>query len=70
MAARAHAPVKAALPIVAAGGAFAASSIIGLVVGVWVAGRSGQPLWVLIGLLVGMGLGAYAAIRLVIRVSH
>ncbi|MHB8147537.1 MAG: hypothetical protein ACYDGM_09820 [Vulcanimicrobiaceae bacterium] len=54
------------LPIVAAGGSFAGSSVVGVLAGIALAGRTGQQLWVLGGLLLGMAVGAYAAIRLVI----
>ena len=59
--------MKELLPVVAAGGSFAGSALLGALLGVLVAGRTGQQLWVLGGLLLGMAAGAYAAIRLVVR---
>ncbi|MEO6912838.1 MAG: AtpZ/AtpI family protein [Candidatus Baltobacteraceae bacterium] len=55
-----------ALPIIGAGATFAGAVIAGLAGGIWLAGRSGQALWVLGGLLLGMAIGAYGAYRLAI----
>jgi len=57
--------VKELLPIVAAGGSFAGSAVMGALLGLIVASRTGQQLWVFGGLLLGMALGAYAAVRLI-----
>lgn len=59
--------MKSALPVVAAGGSFAGASIGGLALGIWIADRTGQQLWVVLGLGIGLAIGAYAAIRLVLR---
>ena len=59
--------MKDALPIIAAGGSFAVTTIVGLVIGVWLAGRTGQQLWVLGGLFAGLALGGYSAVRLLMR---
>lgn len=56
-----------ALPIIGAGATFAGAVMAGLVAGIWLAGRTGQQLWVLGGLLVGMALGGYGAYRLAVR---
>ncbi|MDQ2681252.1 MAG: AtpZ/AtpI family protein [Candidatus Eremiobacteraeota bacterium] len=53
-----------ALPIIGAGASFAGAVILGLVAGIWLAGRTGQQLWVFGGLLVGMIVGGYGAYRL------
>ena len=58
--------MKSLLPIVAAGGSFAGGSVLGIGLGIVLARATGQQLWVLGGLLVGMALGAYAAVRLVV----
>jgi uncharacterized protein YneF (UPF0154 family) len=59
--------VKPLLPVVSAGGTFAISALAGMLLGIWIAGKSGRPLWVLGGLLAGMAAGAYAAARLLLR---
>jgi uncharacterized protein YneF (UPF0154 family) len=53
------------LRLVAAGGTFAGSALLGLLLGIWLAGRTGQQLWVLGGLLGGVAVGAFSAARLV-----
>ncbi|MFN2527781.1 MAG: hypothetical protein ABR584_03595 [Candidatus Baltobacteraceae bacterium] len=54
------------LKLVAAGGTFAGSAILGLLLGIWLAGLTGSSLWVMGGMLAGIGLGGYAAARLVL----
>ncbi len=53
-----------ALPVIGAGASFAGAVLLGLVAGIWLAGRTGQQLWVLGGLLVGIIVGGYGAYRL------
>lgn len=55
------------LPLAAAGGTFAASAIVGLVVGVLIAQRREEPLWALAGLMVGAGVGACSALALLVK---
>lgn len=55
------------LPVLAAGGTFAAATVIGLVVGIVVAQQRDQPLWALAGLMLGAGIGGYSALRLVFK---
>jgi hypothetical protein len=55
--------VKPLLPLIAAGGTFAAAAIVGLLIGVAFAGRRGEPLFAPIGLLLGAAVGAYSAVR-------
>ena len=55
------------LPVLAAGGTFAAAAVIGLLCGVAAAARTGQPLLAPVGLLVGATIGGYAALRLLLR---
>ncbi len=55
------------MPVVAAGGTFAMSALAGLAAGIWIGGRTGQGLWVLAGLFGGLGVGTYAAYRLLMR---
>jgi hypothetical protein len=59
--------VKELLPIVTAGGAFCGGSLIGLGLGIVLAGRFGSQLWVLGGLFAGMAAGGYSAVRLLLR---
>jgi hypothetical protein len=59
--------VRDILPVVVAGGTFAAFAIIGLLAGVLAAGRAGQPLFVPAGLVLGVAVGGYSAIRLIAR---
>ncbi len=54
------------LKLVAAGSTFTGSSLLGLLAGIWLSGRTGQQLWVLGGLFAGIGLGGYAALRLLL----
>jgi hypothetical protein len=56
--------VKEALPIIAAGGTFAGATLAGLLIGIVIGSRTHQPLWAFAGLLVGLGVGAYSAARL------
>lgn len=59
--------MKPLLPVLVAGGTFAAAAIIGLVFGVIVSARSGQALFAPAGLMVGAAIGGYAALRLLLR---
>jgi len=59
--------VKPLLPVLVAGGTFAAAAIVGLFCGVAAAARSGQALLAPAGLLIGAAIGAYAALRLLLR---
>jgi hypothetical protein len=58
--------VKPLLPVLVAGGAFAAAATIGLLVGIVAAGRIGEPLLAPAGLLLGAAVGAYSAVRLLL----
>jgi hypothetical protein len=55
------------LPLIMAGGAFAAAAVIGLLCGVFAAGRIDEPLLVPAGLLLGSAVGGYSAVRLLFR---
>ncbi len=59
--------MKGLLPVIGAGGTFAGSAVAGLLLGIWLAGRTGAQLWVLGGLFGGLFLGGYAAVRLLMR---
>ncbi len=59
--------MKALLPLVAAGGTFAAAAVVGLALGALLAQRRGEPLLAPAGLLVGAAIGAYGALRLLAR---
>jgi hypothetical protein len=60
--------VKPLLPVLAAGGTFAAAAVIGLLCGAAAAGRFGEPLLAPAGLLLGAAVGGFSAIRLLSRV--
>ena len=55
--------------VIAAGGTFAGTTLIGLLIGIWLAGRTGQQLWVPGCLLAGLVVGGVAAVRTVLRES-
>jgi hypothetical protein len=59
--------MKPVLPVLAAGGTFAGSAVIGLFVGVLIAQRSEEPLWAVAGLMVGAALGAVSALALLVK---
>lgn len=50
--------------ILAAGGTFAGTTIVGLLLGIFISGRTGQQLWVLGGVFLGLGVGGYSAVRM------
>ena len=53
--------------MIGAGATFAGAVLLGLLLGILVAERSGQQLWVFGGLFAGLALGGYAAFRLLVR---
>ncbi|MBV9149707.1 MAG: AtpZ/AtpI family protein [Candidatus Eremiobacteraeota bacterium] len=53
--------------VITAGATFTGAVLLGLLLGIWLGNRSGQPLWVLIGIFSGMAVGGYGAIRLLLR---
>ena len=59
--------MKAALPVLFAGGSFAGAAILGLFVGVAAAQRLGAPLLVPGGLMLGLLAGGYGAFRLLAK---
>lgn len=59
--------MRDALSIVAAGGTFAGSALLGLLAGIALGSRTGNQLWVLAGLFAGLGIGGYGAVRLLLR---
>ena len=52
------------MPVLGAGGTFAVSALAGLGAGILAAQRTGQQLWVMGGLFLGLALGAFAAFQL------
>lgn len=62
-----RATVVNAAAVIGAGVSFAGTVLVGLLLGIWLAGRTGQQLWVVGGLFGGALLGGIAAIRLVLR---
>jgi hypothetical protein len=59
--------VNAVVPVLAAGGTFAAATLMGLLAGVWIGRATGQPLWAIGGFVAGLLLGGYSAFRLLLR---
>jgi hypothetical protein len=59
--------MRALLPVVVAGGTFAAAAVIGLFGGILAAERIGKPLLVPIGLGAGAAIGGLAALRVIVR---
>lgn len=59
--------MKGVVPVLAAGGTFAAAALGGLAAGIWISHASGNGLWVPAGLFAGMALGGYSAVRLLLR---
>jgi hypothetical protein len=59
--------VKPLLPVLVAGGTFAAAAVLGLCCGVVAAGRTDQPVLAPVGLMLGAAIGAYSALRLLVR---
>jgi putative F0F1-ATPase subunit (Ca2+/Mg2+ transporter) len=59
--------MRGVLPVVAAGGTFAAMTVAGLFAGVWLAARLRAPAVVAAGLFIGLALGGYSAYRLLMR---
>ena len=59
--------MKTLLPVIAAGGTFAGAAVIGLAIGVLLAGRRAEPLLAPIGLLLGAAVGAYSALRILAK---
>lgn len=59
--------MKAVAPLLAAGSAFTGSVILGLLAGVWLDHRLGTSYWVLLLFFAGLGLGSYAAWRMVAK---
>lgn len=59
--------MKPLLPLMAAGGSFAAAAVIGLAVGVVVAQRHDEPLWALAGLMLGAAIGVCSALALLVK---
>lgn len=59
--------MKGLTPVLAAGGTFAVTVLLGLFAGVAIGRHTGQPLWALGGLLAGVGIGGYSAVRLLLR---
>ncbi|HEX8806341.1 MAG TPA: hypothetical protein VF741_05290 [Candidatus Aquilonibacter sp.] len=53
--------------VLAAGGAFTGAALLGLVIGIFVGQRTAQPLWAFVGLMLGIGVGGYSAVRLLFR---
>ncbi len=64
---RAFRGVKPIVPVLAAGGTFALTTVAGLFVGAWLAERLRTPILVAAGLFVGLALGGYSAYRLLLR---
>ena len=59
--------MKPLAPVLSAGGTFAVAALVGLALGVWIGGKTGQGWWAFIGLMAGLALGSYGAFRLLQR---
>jgi len=59
--------MKTAMPVLAAGGTFAMTTLAGLFAGVWLNERMRAPILVVAGLFLGLALGGYSAYRLLLR---
>ncbi|HET6276081.1 MAG TPA: AtpZ/AtpI family protein [Candidatus Cybelea sp.] len=59
--------MKPLLPVLGAGGAFAGTTVAGLLAGVWLAERLRMPIVAAAGLFAGLALGGYSAYRLLLR---
>jgi hypothetical protein len=59
--------VSGAGPVVAAGGAFAFTVLLGIGAGVWAERATGNGVWVVVGLFGGVAIGGYSAVRLLFR---
>lgn len=59
--------MKVLLPVVIAGGTFTAAALLGLLGGVIAAGRTGEPLLVPGGLMLGAALGGFSGLALLMR---
>jgi hypothetical protein len=59
--------VKELVPVIAAGGTFAGAALAGLLIGIFIGYRTNQPFWAFVGLVAGLGLGAYSAARLLFK---
>ncbi len=56
--------MKDAVPVIAAGSTLAGATLAGLLLGIFVGARTGQPMWAFVGLIVGLAVGGYSAMRL------
>lgn len=61
--------MKDLLPVIGAGGTVAGATLAGLLIGIVVANRTGYQMWAFVGLLVGLVVGGYSAVRLLFRGS-
>lgn len=59
--------MKPLLPVLGAGGTFAAATLAGLYAGVLLGERTKVPALVAAGLFAGLALGGYSAYRLLLR---
>ena len=59
--------MSGAMPVLAAGGTFAVTTLAGLFAGAWLAARFSVPLLTVVGLFIGLAFGGYSAYRLLLR---
>jgi hypothetical protein len=59
--------VSGMAPVVAAGGTFALTTVVGLFAGAWLAGHFRVPVLTVAGLFIGLALGGYSAFRMLMR---
>ncbi len=59
--------VKTLAPVLAAGGTFVGTTLAGLALGIFLGQKTAQPLWAFGGLMAGVAIGGYGAVRLLMR---
>ncbi len=59
--------MNAVTPVLAAGGTFALSTIVGLFAGAWLAAHFHTPIIAVAGLFLGLAVGGYSAFRMLMR---
>jgi len=61
--------VKGAAGVVAAGSAFAGAGVAGLLIGIWLDRAQQTQYYAVIGLFVGIAVGGYAALRMLLQTN-
>lgn len=61
--------MKGAAGVIAAGSAFAGAGVAGLLIGIWLDRAQQTQYYAVIGLFVGIGVGGYAAFRMLLQTN-